>query len=172
MAVDGLGSPLSSILTDASGDSPYVAQVRRHNRSFGSHQVLRDIDLDIEPGEFVALLGRSGCGKSTLLRSLARLDPTPAGEVTVHGRTSVAFQETRLLPWKRVRQNVALALLQSPESKPGLLDLSQPGCRRLIDEVGVGRAEQRLGRRLGGTSEVAAVYQRQQCKRKRQLHGP
>ena len=39
------------------------------------------------PGEFVALLGRSGCGKSTLLRSLARLDPAPAGEVEVHGRT-------------------------------------------------------------------------------------
>jgi sulfonate transport system ATP-binding protein len=99
------------------GNASYVAQVRAHNRSFGTNQVLRNIDLDIEPGEFVALLGRSGCGKSTLLRSLARLDPTPAGEVAVHGRTSVAFQETRLLPWKRVRQNVALALLQSPESR-------------------------------------------------------
>ena len=44
------------------------------------------IDLDIQPGEFVVLLGRSGCGKSTLLRSLAGLDPVPAGEVQVTGR--------------------------------------------------------------------------------------
>jgi sulfonate transport system ATP-binding protein len=92
-------------------DTGYVAQVRAHNRSFGSHQVLRDIDLDIEPGEFVALLGRSGCGKSTLLRSLARLDPVPPGEVEVTERTGVAFQEPRLLPWKRVLDNVGLALL-------------------------------------------------------------
>jgi sulfonate transport system ATP-binding protein len=94
-----------------------VARVRNHDRSFGDAHVLRSIDLDIAPGEFVALLGRSGCGKSTLLRSLARLDPTPVGEVEVSGRTSVAFQEPRLLPWRKVQENVALALLNSPERK-------------------------------------------------------
>jgi len=95
----------------------YVARVRGHQRSFGRNHVLRGVDLDVRPGEFVALLGRSGCGKSTLLRSLARLDASPAGEVEIHGRTSVAFQEPRLLPWRDVRENVALALLNTPESK-------------------------------------------------------
>jgi sulfonate transport system ATP-binding protein len=93
----------------------YVARARGHNRSFGSNHVLKSVDLDVRPGEIVALLGRSGCGKSTLLRSLAHLDPVPAGEIEVSGRSAVAFQEPRLLPWKSVRENVALALLNSDE---------------------------------------------------------
>jgi len=98
-------------------DGEYAARVTGHSRSFGDVPVLRSIDLDIQPGEFVVLLGRSGCGKSTLLRSLAHLDPSPASEVEVAGRTSVAFQEPRLLPWRRVRDNVELALLNTPESR-------------------------------------------------------
>ena len=101
----------------ASLTSPTVARIRDHDRSFGDTHVLSSINLDIAPGEFVALLGRSGCGKSTLLRSLAHLDPTPSGEVDVSGRTAVAFQEPRLLPWRKVRENVALALLNGPERK-------------------------------------------------------
>ncbi|WP_395658690.1 ABC transporter ATP-binding protein [Nocardioides sp.] len=100
--------------TDATGP---VARVRAHSRSFGDTHVLRSIDLDIRDGELIALLGRSGCGKSTLLRSLAGLDPVPPGEVEVTGRTGVAFQEPRLLNWRTVHQNVALALLSSPERK-------------------------------------------------------
>ena len=94
-----------------------AARVRGHSRSFGDTHVLTSVDLDIAPGEFVALLGRSGCGKSTLLRSLARLDPVPPGEVEINGRTSVAFQEPRLLPWKRVHDNVSLALLNTDQRR-------------------------------------------------------
>ncbi|MBB6629436.1 ABC transporter ATP-binding protein [Nocardioides sp. KIGAM211] len=108
-------SPDPGPTTDGATD--HVARVRSHNRSFGSTHVLRSIDLDIRPGEFVALLGRSGCGKSTLLRSLSRLDKAPASEVQVNGRSAVAFQEPRLLPWRKVHENVALALLNTPQRK-------------------------------------------------------
>ncbi|MCW2843153.1 MAG: Aliphatic sulfonates import ATP-binding protein SsuB [Nocardioides sp.] len=117
---------------DPTAPSDLVARVRSHNRSFGSTQVLRSIDLDVRPGEFVALLGRSGCGKSTLLRSLARLDKVPAGEVEINGRTSVAFQEPRLLPWRRVHENVALALLNTPE-RAQRFDLAE----QTLNEVGL-----------------------------------
>ncbi|KQW43109.1 hypothetical protein ASC77_22765 [Nocardioides sp. Root1257] len=113
--------------------SETVVRVRGHDRSFGDTHVLHSIDLDIAPGEFVALLGRSGCGKSTLLRSLSHLDPTPAGEVEVSGRTSVAFQEPRLLPWRTVRDNVALALLNGPERKQRF-ELAE----KTLAEVGLG----------------------------------
>ena len=70
--------------------------------------VLDNLDLDIVPGEFIALIGRSGSGKSTLLRALAGLDREVTGELEVNGTAAVAFQEPRLLPWRRVRDNVSL----------------------------------------------------------------
>jgi len=93
--------------------------VRNLCRSYGDLRVLRQLDLDIAPGEFVGIVGRSGCGKSTLLRHLAGLDAPDDGQITVdgedrrrlHGNTRVMFQESRLLPWKTVLGNVGIGLL-------------------------------------------------------------
>jgi sulfonate transport system ATP-binding protein len=82
--------------------------VRGLRRDYGDRTVLRELDLDIAPGEFVALLGKTGCGKTTLLRVLAGLDPATAGTVEAPGKPAVVFQEPRLLPWKRVLDNVTL----------------------------------------------------------------
>ena len=86
-------------------------RVRRLTRRFGASTVLRGLDLDLEPGSFVALLGRSGSGKTTLLRTLAKLDPAPdEAVVAVPSPVAVVFQEPRLLPWQRVWRNVALGI--------------------------------------------------------------
>jgi sulfonate transport system ATP-binding protein len=79
-------------------------------RRFGENTVIAGLDLDIAPGEFVALVGRSGCGKTTLLRALAGLDDVQGQDVQVPSARAVVFQDARLLPWKRVWQNVTLGL--------------------------------------------------------------
>lgn len=82
----------------------------------GTVEALRGIDLEVQGGEFVAVLGRSGCGKSTLLRLISGLLPATAGEVRVSGdlvdrpRRDIAmmFQRPALLPWRSVIDNVLL----------------------------------------------------------------
>jgi len=97
-------------LSVAAGPGGPAARVRGLSRAFGGRVVLDGVDLDIAPGEFVAMLGVSGTGKSTLLRALAGLDREVTGELSVPGPVAVAFQEPRLLPWRRVLANVALGL--------------------------------------------------------------
>ncbi|GAB7389030.1 aliphatic sulfonates ABC transporter ATP-binding protein [Bacillaceae bacterium] len=93
-------------------------KIRGVKKDFGSHHVLCGIDLEIQPGEFVAIIGRSGCGKSTLLRLIAGLEVPTSGEIVVNGEAvrglnpeaRIMFQDSRLLPWKRVIDNVAIGL--------------------------------------------------------------
>ncbi|WP_019833575.1 ABC transporter ATP-binding protein [Sphingomonas sp. PR090111-T3T-6A] len=89
-----------------------AVRVRGLARRYTLKGVLNGVDLDVAPGEFVALLGRSGSGKSTLLRALAGLDHEAegTGEIVVPERTSVVFQDARLLPWMRLIDNVVLGL--------------------------------------------------------------
>lgn len=91
-------------------DTRPVVRARGVTRAFGDDRVLDDLDLEIAPGEFVALLGRSGSGKSTLLRILADLDDGVTGSLEVDGTVAMAFQEPRLLPWKTVLANTVLGL--------------------------------------------------------------
>ncbi|HEX6519367.1 MAG TPA: ABC transporter ATP-binding protein [Streptosporangiaceae bacterium] len=104
------------------------------SRGFGGREVLRGLDLSLDDGEFVALIGRSGTGKSTLLRILGGLDASYEGDVLVPERRAVVFQEPRLVPWQRVLPNVSLGL--PPRATGG-----RDGLRRLalaaLAEVGL-----------------------------------
>jgi sulfonate transport system ATP-binding protein len=109
-------------------------RIRNLKKAFSNHWVLRDINLEVNPGEFIAIVGRSGCGKSTLLRLMAGLETPSAGDIHLDGDplqglnrvARVMFQDARLLPWRNVLENVTLGLRQQARPR-GQWALQQVG---------------------------------------------
>jgi sulfonate transport system ATP-binding protein len=110
-----------------------AASVRGLTRRFGDRAVLDGLDLDIAPGEFVAMIGRSGTGKSTLLRALAGLDRGVTGSLEVPGTVAVAFQEPRLVPWKKVIANMTLGLRVASADSVAMDALTEVGLAERAD---------------------------------------
>lgn len=103
-------------------------------RTYGNRVVIDRLNLRIERGEFVALLGESGCGKTTLLRALAGLDPIQGGRITAPRRPAVVFQEHRLLPWDSLWRNVSLGLQVPDARKQAAAALTEVGLGDRLDD--------------------------------------
>ncbi len=124
-------------------------------------EVLHDIDLELAPGDFVAILGPSGCGKSTLLRLAAGLDRPREGTILADGvpieapdpSRVVVFQDPTLYPWRTVAGNVSLGL----EAR-GLLKSHRGRIDSALRLVGLDRFASAYPHQLsGGMSQRAAL---------------
>lgn len=94
-------------------------------RSFDSLEVLRDISLAVERGEFVAIVGPSGCGKTTLLNLLSGFDRPTSGVVTREGTTRMVYQQDGLFPWLTVRENIEMGLCHLPRNAERMRQLAE-----------------------------------------------
>lgn len=143
---------LVSTATSSGRRSGLRLEVEGVRKAFGAVEVLNELSLTIESGEFVAVVGRSGCGKSTLLRLIAGLERPDGGDIRVsggsetqlNGEIRVMFQEARLLPWRKVLDNVGV----------GLAGNWQEYARRALRQVG-------LEQRAEGWPAVLSGGQRQ-----------
>ncbi len=125
----------------------------------GSLTVLDGLDLVVDPGELVCVLGPTGCGKTTLLRILSGLEPCTAGEVQLSAGTKraaagVVFQQNSLLPWRRVLANVTFPMEMAgvPRGR------ARSAARELLELVQLEGVEQAYPYELsGGMQQRAAI---------------
>nr|WP_315185756.1 ATP-binding cassette domain-containing protein [uncultured Albidiferax sp.] len=108
-------------MSDSTSSEGVRLQLQSLTKRYGERTVLHNTQLTIEPGQFVAIVGRSGCGKSTLLRLVAGLEAASGGSLQLDAQaidgiredTRIMFQDARLLPWRKVIDNVLIGLPQS-----------------------------------------------------------
>ncbi|GAA0645065.1 amino acid ABC transporter ATP-binding protein [Salarchaeum japonicum] len=140
------------------------------NKYFGENHVLKDIDLDVEDGEVVVVVGPSGSGKSTLLRCTNRLEEIQSGEIRLEGvsltdpetdinllrqRIGMVFQSFNLFPHKTALQNVTLA----PRKVKGIPESeAERTARDLLERVGLdGKADSYPHQLSGGQQQRVAI---------------
>jgi ABC-type nitrate/sulfonate/bicarbonate transport system ATPase subunit len=141
-----------------------IVRIRELDKSFSvdgkSVPILKNINLDIEEGEFVTIVGHSGCGKSTLLKIISGLVDYEIGSVVRNGQTvkepgpdcGMVFQEHRLLPWLKVKDNIGFGLerLSKKDRKQRVLEYLQ-----LVKLDGFGNVYP--NQLSGGMSQRAAI---------------
>ena len=139
------------------------------SKSFGATQVLKEINLDVRPGEVLVLIGASGSGKSTVLRIMSGLETADTGEVWVNevplhdarrakeirGHVGMVFQQFNLFPHKTALGNVTLALIKARKMSP-------PDARKramdALDRVGLAdRADHYPSQLSGGQQQRVAI---------------
>jgi sulfonate transport system ATP-binding protein len=148
-AVCGCDEPVWRAAESERLDVPLL-DVHVRAKRYGQRVVLRDVRLQLAPGEIVSLVGASGCGKSTLLRIVAGLDPDHVGDVRLAGRAHATptrdlgfiFQEPRLFPWCSVAENIAF--------EAGAAGRDDPRVAALLAEVGLAGYEHTLPKQLSG----------------------
>lgn len=118
-------------------------------------EVLKDINLEINDGDFISIVGPSGCGKSTLLKIILGLDDVTSGELTINGKSveetnstevGIIFQESRLFPWKTVEKNIEFGIVDKSLTKEQKKEL----IAQYIKLIGLEGFERALPNQLSG----------------------
>lgn len=139
--------------------------VKGLNVSYGKNHILKDINLEIESGEFVSILGKSGCGKTTLIKSIAGLLETDNGDINIFDKnvaglppekrqTVIVFQDLRLFPHMNVEDNIAFAMKLKKMEKAVIKEKVD----RLLAQVRLsGFGKRKVSRLSGGQMQRVAL---------------
>jgi putrescine transport system ATP-binding protein len=153
-----------------------LIRIERVTKRFGDFTAVNQVDLDIQQGEFFALLGASGCGKTTLLRMLGGFETPTEGRILIDGvdmshvppyerPVNMMFQSYALFPHMTVEQNVAFGLQQDKMPKAQITDR----VKAMLDMVQMGRFAQRKPAQLSGGQRQRVALARSLAKQPKVL---
>jgi len=151
-------------------DKKVMVEIREAEKSFGTVRALRGVNLTVEEGEVILIIGPSGSGKSTLLRCVNRLEPLSNGKIFVNGNllsgsnadirkireeTGMVFQDFNLFPHKNVLDNISLAPIKV---KKMAMNLAHAKARELLVRIGLEDKESTFPNQLsGGQKQRVAI---------------
>ena len=151
----------------------HIVRIQDMQKYFGKHHVLKDINLEVEPGEVVVVIGASGSGKSTLIRCVNGLEEFESGSLEVdghplkpHGKAQrelakirqevgMVFQQFNLFPHRTVRQNITLAPMKVRHASQ---EQARNTANKLLERVGIAdQAEKYPSQLSGGQQQRVAI---------------
>ena len=147
-----------------------IIEVKHLKKAFGEREVLKDISVDVYPGDVIAIIGPSGCGKSTFLRSLNKLEQPDGGQIMVNGKDmmnkdtdldavrqklGMVFQQFNLFANKTILENITLAPV---ELKLQSKDEAKKRAMELLENVGLpDKADAYPSNLSGGQKQRVAI---------------
>ena len=153
----GIEATDPSAAGDAAPPGPLVdlrGVVKDYRTDAGPFRALSGLDLEIQPGEFVAIVGRSGCGKSTLLNMITGIDRATSGQVRVAGSDLATFSEDALARWRGRTVGVVFQFFQLLPTLSVLENVMLP-----MDFLGAASSQERRERAMALLAQVDMVDQ-------------
>ena len=124
------------------------------SKSFDSMEILKDINIEVNEGELVSILGPSGSGKSTIFNILTNIIKSDRGEVNINGNISYMYQKDMMVPWKKVIDNIGMPLIFKGKSKKE----AREEVKKHIEEFGLSGFEYKYPSQLSGGMKQRANF--------------
>lgn len=124
------------------------------SKSFDDMEILKNINIEVNEGELVSILGPSGSGKSTIFNILTNIIKSDNGEVKIDGKLSYMYQKDMMVPWKKVIDNIGIPLIFKGKSKKE----AREEVKKHIDEFGLSGFEYKYPSQLSGGMKQRANF--------------
>lgn len=128
--------------------------LKNTSKSFDGMEILKDINIEVNEGELVSILGPSGSGKSTIFNILTNIISSDNGEVNINGDISYMYQKDMMVPWKKVIDNIGIPLIFKGNSKKE----AREEVKKHIDEFGLSGFEYKYPSQLSGGMKQRANF--------------
>mgnify|MGYP000690787773 CR=1 FL=1 len=140
--------------------SETILEVQHLGKSFGTHEILKDIDFSVKPKDVTCIIGPSGSGKSTILRCATGLETPDSGEIIKNGDVGLVFQQFNLFPHFSVLKNIVDAPLKVQKRKK---DEVYAQARSLLKKMGLADKEKAYPFQLSGGQQQRVSIARALC---------